>query len=188
MSLLARTSPRRQALTAAPAGILANRQQAHPALLRMLSRARRRRAPLLLLRIAPDLEAGPAAAQAHQQFLGHLTAELRISDLAWAEPGGVVLVLLEDTVDGRGPQRGCAARPASARTGMGTPEPHAGAALAGEAAPAGAPSERPAEGIVARLQHYARLAGARPLWRTASFPQQGLTLEALLEEVQWLTR
>src|SRR6185312_13721119 len=36
-------------------------------------------------------------------------------------------------VDGRGPQRGCAARPASARTGMGTPEPHAGAALAGTA-------------------------------------------------------
>src|SRR6185312_10194327 len=34
-----------------------------------------------------------------------------------------------------GPQRGCAARPACARTGMGTPEPHAGAALAG-AAPA----------------------------------------------------
>src|SRR6185312_2915043 len=37
------------------------------------------------------------------------------------------------TFDGRGPQRGCAARPASARTGMGTPEPHAGAALAGTA-------------------------------------------------------
>src|SRR6185437_16596666 len=35
--------------------------------------------------------------------------------------------------DGRGPQRGCAARPACARTGMGTPEPHAGAALAGTA-------------------------------------------------------
>src|SRR6185312_1977537 len=35
------------------------------------------------------------------------------------------------SVDGRGPQRGCAARPASARPGMGTAEPHAGAALAG---------------------------------------------------------
>src|SRR6185312_13997271 len=35
--------------------------------------------------------------------------------------------------DGRGPQRGCAARPACARTGMGTPVPHAGAALAGTA-------------------------------------------------------
>src|SRR6185312_551503 len=35
------------------------------------------------------------------------------------------------TFDGRGPQRGCAARPACARTGMETPEPHAGAALAG---------------------------------------------------------
>jgi len=33
-------------------------------------------------------------------------------------------------IDWRGPQRGCAARPACARTGMGTPEPHAGAALA----------------------------------------------------------
>ncbi|HXE30846.1 MAG TPA: hypothetical protein VN515_03480, partial [Terriglobales bacterium] len=38
-------------------------------------------------------------------------------------------------IDWRGPQRGFAARPACARPGMGTPEPHAGAALAG-AAPA----------------------------------------------------
>src|SRR6185437_6077891 len=38
-----------------------------------------------------------------------------------------------EAFDWRGPQRGCAARPACARTGMGTPEPHAGAALAGTA-------------------------------------------------------
>src|SRR6185312_8705387 len=46
---------------------------------------------------------------------------------------------LELAFDGRGPQRGCAARPASARTGMGSPEPHAGAALAaGERQPVSA--------------------------------------------------
>ncbi|HXE30749.1 MAG TPA: MBL fold metallo-hydrolase, partial [Terriglobales bacterium] len=47
---------------------------------------------------------------------------------AWPQPAN-------PTIDWRGPQRGFAARPACARTGMGTPEPHAGAALAG-AAPA----------------------------------------------------
>jgi len=41
---------------------------------------------------------------------------------------------LYDSIDGRGPRRGCAARPACARPGMGTPEPHAGAALQGDAA------------------------------------------------------
>ncbi|HVA64241.1 MAG TPA: hypothetical protein VNF74_10995 [Terriglobales bacterium] len=138
-----------------PAGILASRRQAEAALLRMLSRARRQQAPLLLLRIAPGREAAGGAAGAgeapggdagraaagHQRFLEDLAAELRLGDLAWWEPGGVVLALLE---------------------GAGRPQ-----------------------AVLERLQQRARRAGAAPAWRAAAFPEQGLTLEALLEEVQW---
>ncbi|HUX66061.1 MAG TPA: hypothetical protein VMV31_01075 [Terriglobales bacterium] len=122
-----------------PAGILASRRQAEAALLRMLSRARRQQAPLLLLRISPG---GEAAAAAHQRFLEELAAELRLGDLAWWEPGGVVLALLE---------------------GAGRPQ-----------------------AVLQRLQQRAQRAGAAPAWRAAAFPEQGLTLEALLEEVQWM--
>jgi len=128
-----------------PAGILASRRQAEAALLRMLSRARRQQAPLLLLRIAPGREAGGGgggrAAAGHQRFLEDLAAELRLADLAWWEPGGVVLALLE---------------------GAGRPQ-----------------------AVLERLQQRARRAGAAPAWGAAAFPEQGLTLEALLEEVQW---
>src|SRR6185437_15327446 len=54
---------------------------------------------------------------------------VHLEPLQHAVPTG----LFRTVFDGRGPQRGCAARPASARPGMGTPEPHAGAALAGTA-------------------------------------------------------
>src|SRR6185312_15567148 len=70
--------------------------------------------PLSELVIMPDL-----LPEADRTSLGNCAAggdELRIPVIDW-----------------RGPRRGCAARPACARTGMGTPEPHAGAALAGTA-------------------------------------------------------
>lgn len=132
MALLRRT------LAAAPAGILANRQQAHPALLRMLSRARRRAGGLTLVQVRDD----GAGETGFQRFLAELAAELRIQDLAWQEAGGVVMILLEDT-----------------------------------------PGEPTA--VLGRLERRARLAGARPAWRWARFPEQGLTLQALLEAVQW---
>jgi len=122
-----------------PAGILASRQAAHPALLRILSRARRQQAPLVLLRIAPD----PAAAlgdDRHRRFLEALAAEVRVSDLAWWEPGAVVMLLLE-----------CA---------------------------------RAAREPLLRLRQLALVAGARPRWGAALFPEQGLTLQALLEAAQ----
>ncbi|MGH9481913.1 MAG: hypothetical protein ACRD1L_07440, partial [Terriglobales bacterium] len=46
----------------------------------------------LLLRLAPNPEAAPASQQA---FLSELAAELRLADLCWHEPGGVVVALLE---------------------------------------------------------------------------------------------
>lgn len=121
----------------APAGILPSRRQAEAALLRMLSRARRQQTPLVLLRIAPG---GEAAAAGHLRFLTALGAELRLGDLAWWEPGGVVLALLE---------------------GAGRPQ-----------------------AVLERLQQRARRSGAAPGWRAAAFPEQGLTLEALLQAVQ----
>ncbi|MGH9418038.1 MAG: hypothetical protein ACRD01_15565 [Terriglobales bacterium] len=123
--------------TPVPLGILASRQRAQPALLRMFSRARRHQTPLALVAIGASPE---AAAGAHQLFLCELAAELRLCDLAWWEPGGVVLVLLE--------------------------------AAASAAA-------------LERMQRRALASGARPRWRMACFPQQGLTLDALLQEVQW---
>ncbi|HVA63884.1 MAG TPA: hypothetical protein VNF74_09190 [Terriglobales bacterium] len=121
-----------------PAGILANREQAAAALLRMLSRARRRREALLLV----CMRSRPASAVAelgHERFLAGLAAEVRISDLVWREPAGMILLLLEGTAQ---------ARP-----------------------------------VLARLEHRAQLAGTRPEWRSAAFPEQGLTLQALLEAV-----
>lgn len=130
MAWFGRTAP-------APLGILPSRQVAQPALLRMFSRARRHQTPLALVAIGASPE---AAAGAHLQFLAELATELRLCDLAWWEPGGVVLVLLE--------------------------------AASGAAA-------------LDRLQQRALAGGARPRWRMARFPQQGLTLDALLQEVQW---
>ncbi|HWG38889.1 MAG TPA: hypothetical protein VN690_14345 [Terriglobales bacterium] len=119
-----------------PAGILASRLAAHPALLRILSRARRQQAPLVLLRVAPD-PAASAGDDRHRRFLEALAAEVRVSDLVWWEPGAVVMLMLE-----------------SARA------PH-----------------QP----LARLRRLAQLEGARPRWGAAQFPEQGLTLQALLE-------
>lgn len=123
-----------------PAGILANREHASAALLRMLSGARRRREALLLVRLRP-LGEDPVAELGHRRFLAGLAAEVRIGDLAWYEPAGTVVLLLE------------------------------GAAAA-------AP-------VLERLARRAQLAGARAEWRSASFPEHGLTLQALLEAVAW---
>lgn len=119
-----------------PAGILANRELAAAGLLRMLSRARRRQEPLLLVCIRPRGD-GAVAEQAYRRFLAGLGAEVRISDLAWYEPAGAVMLLLE-----------------------------------GAATPA-----------LERLQRRAQLAGTQPDWHSARFPEQGLTLQALLEAV-----
>lgn len=95
---------------ALPAGILASRRLADAALLRLFSRARRRAAPLLLLRLArTGLDGGslPVA------FLRALAAEVRIGDLVWQEPGAEVLFLLEDADEPEAVQqrlRVCAAR------------------------------------------------------------------------------
>jgi hypothetical protein len=71
------------------AGVLDSRAAADAALLRMFTRARRSGQPLLLLRWRPRGGAGRArAARA-------LAAELRLSDLAWREPGAEWLVLAE---------------------------------------------------------------------------------------------
>ena len=45
------------------------------------------------------------------------------------EHGEAVPGPMSVSIDGRGPQRAYGARPAYARTGLGTPSPHAGAAL-----------------------------------------------------------
>ncbi|HXR96458.1 MAG TPA: hypothetical protein VN709_01315 [Terriglobales bacterium] len=143
--------PRAAGALAPPSGILASRDQAHPALLRMFGRARRRQAPLTLVRMAPDGAPPTATAEAGcARWLAELAAEMRINDLAWHEPGGVVMLLLED---------------ATATIGNGTPS----------GLPAG----------LERLRERARQHGVAVNWRSAQFPQQGLTLQALLEEVAW---
>ena len=121
-----------------PAGILAERQLAHPALLRMLSRARRHHAALLLVQLRPVLPQQPG----FDAFLARMAVELRIGDLAWQEHGGAVMLLLED-------------------------------------------APREATPILARLRKRARSHGVELNWRSARFPEQGLTLQALLEAVQW---
>jgi hypothetical protein len=162
--------PRAARAPAVASGILASRDQAHPALLRMFGRARRRQSPLTLVRMAPlasnaaaprpdsrRSSVGPAAeSQGHStdadcaRLLAGLATEMRINDLAWHEPGGVVMLLLED------------AAPAHDSAGA-------------QALPAG----------LERLRERARQQGVVVDWRSAQFPQQGLTLQALLEEVAW---
>ncbi|MGH9466892.1 MAG: hypothetical protein ACRD1Y_06010 [Terriglobales bacterium] len=126
------------AAAAAPVapGILPNRKQASAAVLRLLSRARRRNAPLVLLRIWTEgtLPLPPA-------WLAARAADLRIGDLAWQEPGAQLLLLLED------------ANSASA--------------------------------LVTRWRGLAAPPAPEWQWRSASFPEQGLTMEALLLEVGW---
>lgn len=73
-------------------GVLTSRRLAEPALLRIFSRARRQGAVLTLLYVRPGPE---AAARGHSRFLGLLASELRLADLIWCEPGGVVVALLE---------------------------------------------------------------------------------------------
>lgn len=135
MSLLVR-SPQR--LSPGP-GILATRQQAEPGLLRILSRARRRKTPLLLLR----LELKPAPQQAPERcrpFLLALAAGIRMHDLCWwDEECGALLLLLEE-----------------------------------------AESER---SLLERLERRAQVSGLELRPVTARFPEQGLTLQALVEAV-----
>jgi hypothetical protein len=119
-----------------PAGILANREQAAAALLRMLSRARRQRAALLLVSMR-SRAAGAVAELGHARFLAGLAAEVRISDLVWREPAGMILLLLEGAAE--------------------------------------------AQPVLERLERRAQLAGTQPEWRSAAFPEHGLTLQALLE-------
>ncbi len=155
---------------AVASGLLASRDQAHPALLRMFGRARRRQSPLTLVRMAPMASSAAAPRPAPRRssvgqaapspgrgtdancarLLADLATEMRINDLAWHEPGGVVMLLLED------------AAPA-----------HDSAEVQG--LPAG----------LERLRERARQQGVAVEWRSAQFPQQGLTLQALLEEVAW---
>jgi len=135
MALLLR-SPQR--LSPGP-GILANRRQAEPGLLRILSRARRRKTPLLLLR----LNLNPAPHQAPERcrpFLLGLAAGVRMHDLCWwDEECGSLLLLLEE-----------------------------------------AESEIP---VVERLERRAQASGLELRLVTARFPEQGLTLQALVEAV-----
>jgi hypothetical protein len=85
-----------------PSGILPGRKQADRALVRMLSRARRKELPLVMLRL--DVQPAPSLApDRFASFLEELSASLRISDLGWWDPElGSILLLLEDvdTVDG----------------------------------------------------------------------------------------
>jgi hypothetical protein len=121
-----------------PAGILASRRQAQPALLRMFGRARRHNAPLLLARLAPPAAAPEAALQ---RFATALAGDVRLTDLAWREADGGLMLLLEG---------------------------------------AGAEQE-----LRQRLQQQAATCHLRLDWRAARFPDQGLTLERLLETVAW---
>ncbi|MGH9474740.1 MAG: hypothetical protein ACRD1C_00245 [Terriglobales bacterium] len=93
-----------------PAGVLASRRLADAALLRLFSRARRRAAPLVLLRAARTGLDGSVLPFA---FLETLVAQVRIGDLVWQEPGAEVLMLLEETDDATAVEmrlRLCAAR------------------------------------------------------------------------------
>jgi len=71
------------------AGFLNGRSAADAALLRMFTRARRGRQPLLLVRCAA--RGGAATARAGAALAG----ELRLGDLLWREPGAEWLALLE---------------------------------------------------------------------------------------------
>ncbi len=126
-----------------PAGVLASRRQAQPALLRMLGRARRHHGGLLLARlgVAAAPPAAAAAEAAQQRFLAAAAGELRLTDLAWAEPGAGLMLLLE-----------AAAEESEVRQ---------------------------------RLEQRAAACQLRLRWQAARFPEQGLTLEALLDTVQW---
>jgi hypothetical protein len=85
-----------------PSGILQGRKQADPALVRMLSRARRKELSLVMLRL--EVQPAPSLVpERFSSFLQELAASLRISDLGWWDPEfGSVLLLLEDVaaVDG----------------------------------------------------------------------------------------
>jgi hypothetical protein len=85
-----------------PSGILPGRKEADPALVRMLSRARRRELPLIMLRL--DVQPAPSLVpERFTSFLHELSSSLRISDLGWWDPQyGSVLILLEgvETVEG----------------------------------------------------------------------------------------
>lgn len=120
-------------------GILATRRQAEPGLLRILSRARRRKVSLLLLR----LNLHPAPQQAPERcrpFLLGLTAGVRMHDLCWWDDEcGALLLLLEE-----------------------------------------AESELP---VAERLERRAQASGLELRLATARFPEQGLTLQALVEAV-----
>lgn len=135
MALLVR-SPER--LSPGP-GILATRRQAEPGLLRILSRARRRKAPLLLLRL--NLHPAPQAAPDRcRPFLLGLTAGIRMHDLCWwDEECGSLLLLLEE-----------------------------------------AESEI---AVIERLERKASGTGLELRLAAARFPEQGLTLQALVEAV-----
>ena len=87
-----------------PAEVLENRPAAAAAVLRMLSRARRRAAPLLLLALEVEVEGrGTPGAVRVSRWLERVTADLRLHDLCWWDGEvGAFLLLLEDAAGGAG--------------------------------------------------------------------------------------
>lgn len=131
---------RRRTITLSlPPGVLGSRGQAEPALTRMLSRARRKETPLLLIRL--DVQpAPPAAPERFSAFITEIAARIRISDLCWWDTEcGSLLLLFEEV--------------------------------------------RAGETMLARIQQCAESHGLNARVRRAQFPEEGLTLSALLEAV-----
>ncbi len=109
-----------------------HRRQVETGLLRMLQRARRFEAPLLLLQLAPS----PAAEDRLRDFFQILAVNSRLTDLLWWEDNRIFLLLEE------------------------------------------CPDEAP---VSARLRRYAAKLQLHLEIKPARFPEQGLTLTALLE-------